>query len=56
MKNRRFDDEWWFDAIGSCVVLAGGAVFAALVYEMYAIAVPLVERVLATRTLTSVGW
>ena len=56
MKNRRFDDEWWFDAIGSCVVLAGGTVFAAFVYELYAIAVPLVEQVLAARMFPSTGW
>jgi len=56
MKNRRYDDEWWFDAIGSCIVLAGGAAFAALMYEMYAIAVPLVEQALAARTLPSIGW
>jgi hypothetical protein len=56
MKNRHFNDEWWFDAIGSCIVLAGGTVFAALLYEMYAIAVPLVERALDTRGLMSIGW
>jgi len=56
MKNGRFSDDWWFDAIGSCVVVAGGTVFAAFVYEMYAIAVPLVEEFLSTRAFMSMGW
>ena len=51
MKNER-----WLDAIGSCIVVAGGAAFAALIYQAYILAVPAMEAFLAPRNFMSIGW
>ena len=55
MKKRDIS-EWWFDAIASCAVLAGGTAFALLAYQAYLFAVPLAERMLSPRGLTSIIW